>query len=326
MQRFDRHADVTQALNDPRLAHPGQRPGDEPARRAVRVAVAQALSPSRLASWRERWAVQARERLDALPEGVPVDLVGAVAEPWSLGVAQQVTGLPFALAAEADALARRIFEAAAGADDAAPRTDTEVAAIALARLLTPAEARPGGIADVQTFVALSQSLPALLAGAWWALLCHPAALAALLAAPDAVERSVGELLRLGSPARAVFREALERTTIGRTVVQPGEQIALMLAAANRDPARFADPDTLDLARDAAGHLGLGSGAHHCAGAALVRLALTVATRALVEHSAALAWAEGAPSALAWRGGFAVRAPAALWVTCRRRGEREAPRL
>lgn len=318
------HAEVTQALSDPRLVHPGQHPGDEPARRAVRAAAAQAPSPLRLASWRGGWAAQARERLDALPEGRPVDLVGELAGPWSLDVALQVTGLAPARAAEADALARRIFDAAAAADDGAPRAEAGVAAVALARLLRGPEARPGGVVDVQTFVALSQSLPALLAGAWYALLCHPAALAALIAAPDAVERSAGELLRLGSPACAVFRQASAPTTIGDTAVTQGEPVALMLAAANRDPARFAGPDTLDLARDAAGHLGLGAGPHHCAGAPLVRMALTVATRALVEHCAALAWADGAPSALAWRGGFAMRAPAALWVLRRRHGAQGAP--
>lgn len=319
MLQFSSHADVTQALNDPRLVYPGLRRDDAPAQLAVRAAVAQALRPARLLAWRARWALQAKQRLDALPDCQPVELVGAFAEPWSLGVAQQVTGLPHALVGEADALARRLFDAAAEATDATVRSDTGAAAVALARLLAGPATQPGGVADVQTFVALSQSLPALLAGAWQVLLCHPDALAALLAAPAAVERSVGELLRLGSPARAVFRQAAEPTMIGRTPVQPGDQVALMLAAANRDPARFADPDTLDLVRDTAGQLGLGTGLHPCAGAALVRLALTVATETLLSHSATLAWAEGAQPAQSWRGGFALRAPAALWVVRRHCG-------
>jgi cytochrome P450 len=324
MHQLSTYADVSQALNDARLVYPGQRFEHAPAQRAVRAAVALACAPARMDAWRAQWAMQARQRLDVLPDGVPVDLVGAFAEPWSLGVARQATGLPDALVAPAHAAARRLFEAAAAATDATARTDAGSDAIALARLLASPAAPAGGIADVQTFVALSHSLPALLAGAWWALLCHPDALAALLSAPEAVERSLGELLRLGSPVRAVFREATETLTIGDTTVLRGDRVALMLGAANRDPTRFADPYTLDLARDTTGHLGLGAGPHHCAGTALVRLALNAATEALLTHSATLAWAEGTQSALAWRGGFSLRAPAALWVLRQRRDARHPP--
>lgn len=310
---LSRYADVAQALNDPRLVLPGQQGADPSAHLAVRAAAKQALSPARLAAWREAFAADARVRVDALPDGVPVDLVGSLAEPWALDVARVVTGVPRAAAAACQALARRVFLAAAEATEGVAGADAQAAAVVLAQQLAAVPARPGGIADVQTFVALSQSLPALLAGAWLVLLQHPAALAELIAHPQAVARCVGELLRLGSPARSVFREAGEDLAIGQTRLRRGQRVALLLWAANRDPARFADPERLDLARDTAGHLSLGTGLHRCAGAALVRLAVIVATEALLARSATLALVDDAASAVAWRGGFALRAPAALPV-------------
>lgn len=319
---LSRHAEVLAALNDSRLGPPGSAGGDPAAHLAVRSAITLALPPARLAEWREAFAAQAHALIDALPEDGPVDLVAALAEPWSFEVALLATGLPRELAAVCEPLARQVYGAAALATDGHTPPESLEAALALARQLATAAARAGGLADVQTFVALTQSLPALLAGAWWVLLRHPAALARLLATPELEPRVLNELLRLGSPAQAVFREAREDLVIGAVRLQRGDRLALMLALANRDEERFPDPERFDPMRDAHGALGLGAGPHHCAGMALVRLALAVATQALLARCTQLQLADPAsaePAGLAWRGGFAMRAPAALQVLRQPRG-------
>src|SRR5690242_12187219 len=63
-------------------------------------------------------------------------------------------------------------------------------------------------------------------------------------------------------------------------VPAGQPVLLAKHAANRDPRRYADPDRLDITRDAQGHLGFGHGAHHCLGAPLARMDIQTALTAL----------------------------------------------
>ncbi|WP_229796014.1 cytochrome P450, partial [Saccharothrix coeruleofusca] len=71
------------------------------------------------------------------------------------------------------------------------------------------------------------------------------------------------------------------------VIAAGETVTLSLQAANRDPARFADPDTLDLRRSATGHLTFGHGVHQCLGQQLARVEMRIAFPALLARFPAL---------------------------------------
>jgi cytochrome P450 len=88
---------------------------------------------------------------------------------------------------------------------------------------------------------------------------------------------------------------------------------VVLAAADRDPERFTDPDTLDLARRDNPHLGFGHGIHYCIGAPLARLEGRVALERLLTRLPDLALA-AAPDDLRWRGGLIMRGLRALPVT------------
>jgi 4-methoxybenzoate monooxygenase (O-demethylating) len=68
-----------------------------------------------------------------------------------------------------------------------------------------------------------------------------------------------------------FRTATTDVTVGGTVIREGTKILMFLGSANRDPARWQDPDRIDLARDPSGHVGFGMGIHRCVGQHVARL-------------------------------------------------------
>ncbi|MEV5594463.1 cytochrome P450 [Streptomyces sp. NPDC052496] len=128
--------------------------------------------------------------------------------------------------------------------------------------------------------------------------------------PDAVE----ELLRHDSPiTTATFRYAAEPLTLGGAEIAAGDVVLVSPGAANRDPARFADPDTLALGRSA-GHLSFGHGPHHCLGAPLARLEGRIAFQALLTRFPDLRLAVP-PAELQWRHTRLMRGLAHLPVVC-----------
>ncbi|KOU21292.1 cytochrome P450 [Streptomyces sp. WM6372] len=121
----------------------------------------------------------------------------------------------------------------------------------------------------------------MLAHGTFALLSHPDQLAALRADPGLADSAVEELMRFLSVAHTMVRVALEDVELEDQVIKAGESVTLSVEAANRDPLRFADPDTLDVRRKAAGQLGFGHGIHQCLGAQLARVEMRVALPALL---------------------------------------------
>jgi cytochrome P450 len=136
----------------------------------------------------------------------------------------------------------------------------------------------------------------LIANGMNALFANPEQLALLRAEPERLPAAVEELLRYDSPAQvpipAITAEPVE--VAGQTI-PAGENVVIALLAVNRDPARFADPDVLDLTRDAAGHLAFGHGIHHCLGAPLARLETRIALDTLLRRFGDLAPAAPAES-------------------------------
>ncbi|TXS54447.1 cytochrome P450 [Streptomyces sp. uw30] len=152
----------------------------------------------------------------------------------------------------------------------------------------------------------------LIGNAVLALLQHPEQLAALREDPARIAAAVEEFHRFEGPALlAIRRFPTEDMTIGGVPVPAGETVLLSPAAANRDPARFPDPDRLDLSRDASGHLALGHGVHHCLGAPLARAETEIALTALLERFPELALQD---EAIRWRRSLRARGLLALPVT------------
>jgi cytochrome P450 len=116
-----------------------------------------------------------------------------------------------------------------------------------------------------------------------ALLRHPDQLQRLRECPEMIESAIDELLRFDSPVQIDSRTALEDMEIGGRRIRKGQQIVLLIGAANRDPEVFADPDRLDLGRETQSHISFGRGIHHCLGSPLARIEGQVAFRKLLER-------------------------------------------
>jgi cytochrome P450 len=127
-----------------------------------------------------------------------------------------------------------------------------------------------------------------------ALLRHPDQLERLRAEPALLENAIEELLRYDSPVQATVRIAIEDVEMGGVVIPKGAAVLPLLGAANRDPAEFAEPDRLDLARENVRHLSFGLGTHFCLGAGLARLEARLAFRGLIERFPRIQLATDAP--------------------------------
>lgn len=112
------------------------------------------------------------------------------------------------------------------------------------------------------------------------LLGRPDQRAALRGGPEQSARVVEELLRYPSIVPFTTRTALEDLELGGQRIRRGETVTVSLAAADRDPAVFAEPDSLDPSRPTGGHLAFGHGIHQCLGQQLARVEMQVAYPAL----------------------------------------------
>jgi cytochrome P450 len=115
------------------------------------------------------------------------------------------------------------------------------------------------------------------------LLRHPAQMKMLMDDPALISSAVEELLRFESPIQHTARVAHEDVTLGGKQIRRGQSVIAVIAAGNRDPERFHDPDTLDLKRPDNRHLAFGWAAHFCFGAPLARMEGQIAFGILLQR-------------------------------------------
>jgi cytochrome P450 len=127
-----------------------------------------------------------------------------------------------------------------------------------------------------------------------ALLSNPDQLDLLRRRPSLIASAVEELLRYDGSNQATARFPVEHVEIDGRSLAPGEQVTLLLGAANRDPERFPNPDRLDITRVSNRHLAFAQGIHYCLGASLARLEMQVAVNALVDRFPTMRLTTGEP--------------------------------
>jgi cytochrome P450 len=142
------------------------------------------------------------------------------------------------------------------------------------------------------------------------LLEHPEQMSRLLADSSLIPSAVEELLRYQSPVQHTARIATEDTLLGEKQILKGQSVIALMAAGNRDPERFPEPDRLDVARPDNRHLAFGWSAHFCFGATLARMEGQIAFSALLRRLPRMRLTD-AP--LQWRGNLGLRGLTALPV-------------
>jgi len=160
------------------------------------------------------------------------------------------------------------------------------------------------------FVAGHETTVNLIGNGLLALLRHPAQLSALRQDPSLIQSAVEELLRYDGPVQRTGRIPHVDVEIDGKKIAQGEMVVALIGAANRDPARFPDPDRLDITRADNDHIAFGAGIHFCLGAPLARLEAQIAINALIRRIPGLTLATTAPE---WRETSVLRGLKALPV-------------
>lgn len=246
-----------------------------------------------------------------------IDLLENIALPWCVGILLAMSGA-------AQQYAERISDLAACSlyKDAPSATFLRMRPPAGFPLTRPFPSRHDAEAQLDQmlerkeltlskpmFLAVSQTLPSFLAKSWLALLHNPAQALRLRGEPNLIAGAVDELIRYAGIVHTLYRKAHSDVVVAGIRVAKGELLALKVASANFDPARFSDPYQLDVARRPAGQLGLGSGLHACIGAALVRYAFAVLTPPFLNAGLILDRNQD----IVWLGKSTLRRPLAIYV-------------
>jgi cytochrome P450 len=153
----------------------------------------------------------------------------------------------------------------------------------------------------------------MLSNAVVTLLRHPGQLERLRRDRSLIPSAAEESLRFESPVQMTSRRALEDGEYAGRRVKAGDNLQLFLGAANRDPARFRDPDRFDTARARGRHVAFAYGPHYCLGAALAREELRIALNHLLDRLPGL---ELAVDEVAWQPTIDFRGPPSLPVRWR----------
>jgi cytochrome P450 len=147
-----------------------------------------------------------------------------------------------------------------------------------------------------------------------ALLQHTNQLQKLRSDPSLIKPAVEELLRYDGPVEtSTERFAREDVAIGQTVISKGEMVMAVIAAADHDPQRFPDPETLGITRTDNKHLAVGKGIRFCLGAPLARMEGQIAIGTLLRRMPNLRLKD-APESLTWRPGLVLYGLRGLPVT------------
>ena len=269
---------------------------DPPQHNRHRKLVIQAFTPRAIAELEPRIRAIARESLDAVPTGEPVDFVAAVSTPLPMYVIAEMLGVPrddwAAFRVWSDAMVR----AGGGLRDAG--TDAALGEMFayfgrhlaerrrapgrdLVSTLARAEIDGDRLSDpeilmfcVTLLVAGNETTRNLISGGAFALMRHPEEQRKLLADPGIVPNAVEEMLRWWPPVFSFTRHATRATSLRGKPIAEGDCLLLLYPAANRDEEIWGeDAERFDVSRDHAHrrHLSFGFGEHLCLGAPLARL-------------------------------------------------------
>jgi pimeloyl-[acyl-carrier protein] synthase len=123
----------------------------------------------------------------------------------------------------------------------------------------------------------------LIANSILTLLTHQEQMHLLKQNPSFIHSAIEECLRFESPTQITARYAAENIMVGNALFKRGEQIYIVLGAANRDPKKFSEPNQFDITRSPNPHLAFGAGTHYCLGSQLARLEAQIAVNSFIQR-------------------------------------------
>lgn len=305
---------------------------DPPLHTRLRAAVSRAFTPRQV----QRLEPRARSIMDNLLQPVveepTPELMAAIAEPLPIQVVAELIGVPeerWSWVAETSTVLRRVVDPFVTLDPTeVDRSCDQIAAyyggLADQRAKHPTDdlltdlvrSEADGQLDRAELLSLLAIL--LLAGhetttgalgnAVVALARNPDQRDLLRNHPDLWPNAVEELLRYDTVVQTDPRQALEDVTVAGQRIRKGQNVTVMLGAANRDSSRFDDADQLRVDRHDPAPVSFGHGIHHCVGAALARLELRVALPAIVDTLGDYTIDD---ELLEWKASLAFRSPTRL---------------
>ncbi|MFI6350416.1 cytochrome P450 [Streptomyces sp. NPDC050560] len=297
---------------------------DPPDHTRLRTLVNKAFTPRTVARLRPRIEEIADELLDGLDTDRPVDLLDAYAYPLPMIVICELLGIPQddreAFGAWSNVLVSTAPPEEIGAASASmggylaellAHKRTSPSDDLLSALVAASE--EGDRLSVPELIAMTfvlliggyETTVNLIASGVHALLRHPGQLAALRADPGLLPDAVEEFLRYETPNNLSSpRYTTEPLSVAGVEIPAGDFVVISLMSANRDSARFQDPDRLDVHRPTGGHLGFGHGIHFCVGAPLGRIEGEIAIGRLLGRFPRIEPAVP-PGELTWRASTAM---------------------
>ena len=168
---------------------------------------------------------------------------------------------------------------------------------------------------VTLFVAGHETTTHLLGNGWFALLNRPEIILQMRATPELIENVVEEIARFDGSVPRSWRIAKREIELSGVTIGAGELVLPILAAANRDPDVFSNPDLFAPDRDSRKHLAYGKGVHVCLGAPLARIEAQEIITSLIKRFQTIQLGVD-PQTLLWREDLALRGLQALPVRLR----------
>lgn len=328
--RTSRQSPLHQLINENMLF------SDPPDHTRLRALVNQAFTPRRVERMGVRIQQIAVELLQKVQAQQQMDLIADYALPLPVRIICELLGVPSQDQADVSAWSQAIISPGSrGLNYSARRRKVKAFIDYLQAMFTDRALRPQddlvtalvqaeesgeklNEKELSSMVALllvtgHETTVNLIGNGALALLQHPQQLARLQAGEVAWETAVTELLRYDGPVEtSTTRWVRQDVTFQGQRMRRGDVMRVVLTSANRDPAQFHQPDTLDVARSDNRHLAFGLGIHYCLGAPLARLEGHIALSALFTHFPDLRLAV-LPTALHWRSGVLFRGLTSLPV-------------
>jgi cytochrome P450 len=281
-----------------------------PAHTPLRSLMMKAFNARQVESIREIARATANQLIDALTKAESADLVASYARPLPVQIICRMLGLPVedaaALADATRVVARTLdvspipFDELGDLNEACATLERYFREVIEARRKQPGDdlislllsVEEGGVMLTEDdiianlmllFAAGHETSSNMIGNMLVALHRHPEQLHSVKRHRELTSQAVLECARYEGAAQSTVRTALEDVQIAGTTVPRNTVILLMLGSANRDPAKFNDPERLDIARDDARQLAFGAGIHHCLGYRLALLQLETSLSVLLER-------------------------------------------